>query len=102
MLRRDGSYKFYRIQHLWRRDEIKEWVFSGFVDKAEHAIGDWKDTKAFSACGKVWQAIGEHGTESKTYALALCEWLTDNEKEQRFRVVRCNVTQVVTEEVLFA
>lgn len=102
MLIRDGSYMFYRIQHLWKRDETGEWAFSGFVDRAEKAVGDWKADNAFSACGKIWQAIGEHGTEDKAYALALCSWLSHSEKEHRFRVVTCRVEQEVSEVVLFA
>ncbi len=102
MLRRDGNYKFYCIQHLWERREESKWAFSGYVEWAEQAIGDWKGASAFSACGEVWQSIGVHGTHDQSYALALCSWLSHNKPEHRFRVVLCQVTQKVTEEVLFA
>lgn len=56
MLRNDGSYHFYKIQH---QQKDGEWVYSIYgtpeIDK-ESGLGD-----KFTASGYCWQQTGEHG-----------------------------------------
>lgn len=61
MVRSDGTYKFYKIQHQWK--EGGEWVFSAYGQpetnskpKKGSGISD-----TFTASGYCWQETGEHG-----------------------------------------
>ena len=85
MLRTDGSYCIYKIQHSWKRGE--EWVFS--IENEEY----------FPASNKCWQITGVHGTfsleEAKTaYGRAVSKL----DKNRKFRLVCINIDQ--TTEIL--
>jgi len=56
MLRKDGKYTFYKIQHQW--SPTSEWVYSSYVD---YAKTNSETCDSFTASGNCWQLIGEHG-----------------------------------------
>ena len=55
MIRNDGSFTFYQIQHKW--DAKSNWVLSSYNELAE--VEDPEDN--FSASGKCYQDTGQHG-----------------------------------------
>ena len=54
MIRTDGKFKFYKIQHQQPSD--KKWVFSIYGEPKVNS-----KTDMFTASGQCWQYTGEHG-----------------------------------------
>jgi hypothetical protein len=63
MLRKDGTFIIYKIQHQW--DLGGEWFYSAYVDYAETR----SRTDKFSASGRCWQETGEHGVYKLSNAI---------------------------------
>lgn len=81
MLRTDGCYKIYRIQH---KQEDGKWVYSSF-DHFGYP-GDWRSKEGFSACGNCWQETGVEGTYNRELAIKGAKELAAKHK-MNFRVV---------------
>jgi hypothetical protein len=90
MIRQDGKWLFFRIQHKMNG----EWVFSSF-DHFGYP-GDWKSTDGFGACGDCWQQTGEHGTYKRQLALDGAKELMTKHPGTEFRAVRINIAQKTT------
>ena len=100
MLRKDGIFKFFKIQHQWRVGG--DWNFSTYGEYAE--TNSRKDT--FTASGKCWQETGEHGVYNIRNAKAGLKYtrkkaLEDFKKGKlsrklKFRIVRVEITQKTT------
>ena len=85
MIKKDGQYLFYKIQHL---QDNGKWVFSSL-----DAFGT--PHKAFSASGKCWQEIGEHGTYYMSIAIKAREKISKENPEYKFRIVEVAIRQYV-------
>lgn len=94
MLRNDGTYTIYKIQH---QQSDKKWVFTNFDNifeiKLSHKETFSEPWRSFTACGKCWQETGEHGCyDSKTAILALVI-ITEHSPKRKFRLVKVDITQ---------
>lgn len=104
MVRNDGTYEIYRIQHKYKKRG--SWTYSGVTDGSFAAnvpvkyryisVQDHKMTPAFcafSACGDVWQRTGIHGSFNRGDALKVLKLLAEYNHEHKFRVVKVTVSQ---------
>lgn len=99
MLRIDGEFVFYKIQIHY--SEWDKWFDIGdkYYSK-QYEFGE------YSACGKCWQEIWEHGIYDFGYAKQFCNHLNEeirngNLKSTKgnpteFRIVKCEVSQKCT------
>lgn len=98
MIRTDGTYKFYKIQHQWKG----EWIFSAYpYDQPETN----SKTDKFTASGKCWQITGEYGVfniENARVGLKNIFKKTANFNKNKltektpFRIVRVEIAQKTT------
>ena len=96
MLRVDGCFSFYRIQHLvgtlpHRMGKVyragdKTWSYSNF-----DTLGYPSD--AFNTLGDCWQKLGVFGTFNFTHVEPALEVMSRKNPGVEFRVVRVNVMQ---------
>ena len=99
MIRNDGTYTIYQIQH---QQSDKKWVFTN-LDTLEKPFSredifsePWR---SFTACGECWQETGEHGCyDLKTSILFLLN-IIERSPKKKFRLVKVSITQK-TEHVL--
>lgn len=114
MLRTDGKFEIYLIQH---QQSDGKWVGSNldrFGTPYVHGLSIDPRTpdarifsrytyNGFSANGCCWQQTGVHGTFDKAAALEALQWMTEKHKGYRFRIV-CRMfeqtTNVVAEMIL--
>lgn len=99
MLRDDGTYTIYKIQH---QQSDEKWVFTnldtigGSPSHEETFSEPWL---SFTACGKCWQETGEYGCyDLKTAILVLLKVLECSPKK-KFRLAKVYITQK-TEQVV--
>lgn len=85
MIRKDGQFLFYMIQHL---QDDEKWVFSSF-----DAFGT--PHKAFSASGRCWQETGENGTYYLPIAVRARAKMSKENREHKFRIVEVVIQQFV-------
>ena len=83
MIRQDGHFIVYRIQH---QEDGGEWVYSNF----DH-FGT--PLTSFSPSGDCWQATGIHGTLSHADIMPALRIIRDNHPHNTFRAVRVNLRQ---------
>lgn len=83
MLRKDGVYLFYMIQHS--QDGI-DWTYSS-LDYFGHP-------KGFTASDKCWQQTGMHGTFDRQEAIDGCCWISERHPKVKFRVVVVAMSQI--------
>jgi hypothetical protein len=83
MLRKDGKYQVFMIQHQQPKGN---WCFSSF---------DYFGTpnRGFSASGACWQETGIRGTFDDIEARDGLAWIREKHAEHKFRVVRLIITQ---------
>lgn len=83
MLRTDGDYTIYVIEHLRQNDSIERWVRS---IENEHYFG---------AAGDCWQETGIHGTFDLEEAKRAFLSIMNNRKllDRKFRLVRVRIHQ---------
>lgn len=97
MLRNDGKYTIYTIQH---QDKKGEWHSSN-IDSFEPKEGRWSSDgskelppwRHFGANGECWQQTGVHGTFEVDDARQLLCLLRKHNKNQQFRVVAVDIWQ---------
>lgn len=106
MLRHDGIYEIYRIQHLYRKEG--EWTFSGnslfanvpprlrFTGRVhgEHQ----SPFLEFSSSGDVWQQTGSHGTYFYDVAMKMLGLVAKYNERHSFRVVLIFISQETMKE----
>ncbi len=85
MLRRDGEYEIYRIQHGT--------LNGGWVDSNLDHFGE---PKGFSADGACWQRTGVIGTFSVGEARDGLAWIREKNPHVQFRLVLVKVGQKTT------
>ena len=96
MLRTDGLYGIYKIQHFQRGTDR-------FVGSSFDYFGDacWKTGKhvamADKSCmcsnGRCWQITGVHGTFRAASARWILRWLRLKHPTYEFRIVKVTVSQ---------
>lgn len=79
MLRRDGVYVVYRIQHY--EPHSKQWVYSNF----DH----FGTPKGFSAADPCWQQTGIHGVFDEATACAGLKWISNPKRRFDHDPKRC-------------
>lgn len=90
MLRNDGNYTIYKIQH--RQDDGK-WVYSSLDSFGRRHM---EVLKHFQASGECWQKTGESGVFVEEWANELCNDFAHSHAGRRFRVVRVVINQQTT------
>ncbi len=87
MIRNDGLYTIYRIQHQEKKP--KKWVFS--------SLDSFGAPPGFDACGDCWQETGEHGVFTIKEARKGLNWIRKENKKERpeiqFRLVQVIISQ---------
>lgn len=81
MLRTDGSYTFYHIQHKG----ADGWGYSN-LDHFGHPDG-------FNASGACWQKIGENATFDFSQAKAGLKWISKKHPKYKFRLMAVDIIQ---------
>jgi len=99
MLRNDGTYTIYEIQH---QQNDKKWVFTN-LDTLEkprsHEETFSEPWRSFTACGECWQETGEFGCYDMKTAILFLLNVIEHCPKRKFRLVKINITQK-TEHVL--
>lgn len=95
MIRKDGTYTFYRIQHLQKDGK---WVYSNF-DYFCNGLKFDEPYRSFTAIGKCWQEIGEQGCYDLSTGLSFLKQISQNWTDHQFRLVKIQITQKTTVEV---
>lgn len=106
MLRKDGTWTFYFLQHLYDR-KGDEWSFTSVGAFWEDLPREHHDearrlSEPFQATGKCWQQIGIHGSYDPKDALMLAAFMAKHHKKHQFRVAEANVVQSRTPYVVFS
>jgi hypothetical protein len=104
MIRKDGKYFIYIIQH--QRDVDKRWVNSSdcnrwipgkLTRKKFETIFFTEPWRTITACGKCWQETGVHGSYIKNKALRILEKVSKWNPGIKFRVCKLEIEQRTTE-----
>jgi hypothetical protein len=82
VIRTDGAYVFYRIQHL----DASGWQHSN-LDYFGYPRG-------FSASGKCWQKLGEDATFELPFAKLGIKFLRRKHPKEKFRLIEVAITQI--------
>lgn len=95
MMRNDGLWTFFQIQHLqtdgaWMQSSFDYFGTPPFND------GDVDRHLKFSASGDCWQQTGQHGTYDQEYAEMCLRAMQKKHTETTFRLV----LQVVSQKTL--
>lgn len=100
MLRKDGTYTLYRIQHLLK---IGEWAYSNFdfFCKGPDFSVRLEPYRSFTAVGECWQEIGEYGSYALSTSLSFLKQISQAWPDYQFRLVKIEITQKTTTEVKF-
>lgn len=103
MLRNDGIYKIYKIQHMYPK--TKEWVYS-IYGSPEIKPNEQGIRNTFTASGICWQETGEHGVYDLKDAKVGLKMAYDRYKEDvkekhtlpgfKFRIVLVSIIQQTT------
>jgi len=92
MLRTEGKFTIYRIEHLWK--DANQFV------SPPRWVSSIENEEFFPASEKCWQETGVHGTYDLEEAKEVYEKLVAGQDPNRkFRLVRVTISQ--TKEVLF-
>ena len=97
MLRKDGTYSFYKIQHLQKDGK---WVYSNldlFCNGLDFKVGT-KPYRDFTAVGKCWQEIGEKGCYDLSTSLSFLKQISQFWPNFQFRLVKVQIAQKTTSE----
>lgn len=98
MLRKDGKYTIYKIQHWiepggmykdgrWAESDLN--YFLKGVDKAK----DEELRNQFNACGECWQETGEYGVYDSDTAIDMLKLVVKYNVGLKFRVVQVKIHQ---------
>lgn len=95
MVRNDGKYTIYILQHLTR--DGKEWNNSG--DGSQFVKGNFRKQPLydFCACGECWQQTGVHGTYDLEIAHRLLLLAGTQHPTRSFRICEVQICQTTTE-----
>lgn len=97
MLRNDGKYEIYMIQHLAEVGAFghtkSEWHFSNFDHFGTPVCTGVCADKGFSASGDCWQETGIHGTFDMEIGLQGLRWIADKHRGIKFRLVKLTLTR---------
>lgn len=101
MIRNDGDYKIYMIQH--RYEKKGRWAGTGDVLFANvpakfrfasiHPLAHRSPFVQFAASGECWQQTGTHGTFDREVAIKMLELVAKYNPEHSFRVVLVRISQ---------
>lgn len=104
MLRNDGFYTIYILQH--RYNQLGKWTQSGsgfnmnvptelrFSKKASTGWGGSREPFAsFTACGKCWQETGVQGTYDVDIAQKLLSIVAEYNPGHAFRIAQVTISQ---------
>ena len=86
MLRTDGEYTVYVIEVLLAvQPGNPKWALANF-----DVLGT---PQGFSSSDECWRWTGEHGTFSRSQAIAGLQWIARRNPGERFRLVRVMIEQ---------
>lgn len=93
MIRKDGTYIFYKVQHLQK----DRWVYSNFDVFCKDL--NFKDDpyRSFTAIGECWQEIGEYGCYDFSISLLFLKQISKAWPAFQFRLVKVQITQKTEE-----
>jgi hypothetical protein len=95
MIDKNGTFTFYKIQHLQKDGK---WVYSNF-DYFCNGLKLNEPYRSFTAIGKCWQEIGEQGCYNLSTGLLFLEQISQAWSNYQFRLVKIRITQKTTVEV---
>jgi len=89
MIRKDGTYTFYKIQHLQKDG----WVYSNFDVFCKNL--DFRDDpyRSFTAVGECWQETGEQACYDIFTSLLFLKQISELWPNFQFRLVKVQVMQ---------
>lgn len=105
MIRIDGTFVIYKIQHLVPQaiGLQEKWVGSSLDHfGTPHVTGetrskgirkDWCTKNGFSACGDCWQTTGVTGTFELNAASEALAWMCQKWPQSQFRIVKVTISQ---------
>jgi len=101
MLRQDGEYIIFIIQHKYKDKKVEGWSNSGdcgqFFPNGPFTEKEWrtkhKEIDYFNASGDCWQDTGVHGTYDLNEAFQLLVKVIQWAPEHRFRIARIEIKQ---------
>jgi len=106
MLRKDGRYTIFKIQHwaepgkMYKEGRWTESALDHFLNKGGWNVweGRYRNKlkypyNVFSACGDCWQETGEHGTYNSDDAIEMLKILSRLHPDTKFRVARVEISQ---------
>jgi hypothetical protein len=99
MIRNDGDYTIYILQHRPLRSDKDEWHDSGDGASFCKGVGDFKESprQDFNACGMCWQKTGVSGTYDYDIAHAFLLMVAKNNPGRTFRIAKLQIFQETTE-----
>jgi hypothetical protein len=94
MLRNDGEYTIYILQHFW-----DEWCNSGDGEQWCNKNGDFRKDprRAFNANGPCWQKTGIHGCFDFDVAQHMLNLVASSTPGRKFRICKLEIKQQTTE-----
>lgn len=98
MLRKDGTYTFYRIQHFQKGEKDEKWVYSDlgfFCKNFDFKVDPYR---SFTAIGECWQEIGEYGCYDLSNSLQFLKQISESCPNSQFRLVKIHITQATNVE----
>lgn len=97
MLFKDGTFKFYIIQHhqddgKWTQSNLDHFKIGKRWNDARDKV--LEPYRSFSACGECWQQTGEHGSFDKERAVQLLQNIRRHNPDHEFRIVCVAMAQM--------
>ena len=95
MLRKDGIYTFYKIQHF---QSDGEWVYSDLGVICSSLDSRIEPYQSFTSVGKCWQETGEHGCYGLATGLLFLKQISRLYPDFKFQLVKAQINQTTTVE----
>jgi len=95
MIRKDGIYTFYKIQHF---QSDGKWVYSDLGVICSSLDSRIEPYQSFTSVGKCWQETGEHGCYGLATGLLFLKQISRLYPDFKFQLVRAQINQTTTVE----
>ena len=95
MLRKDGIYTFYKIQHF---QSDGEWVYSDLGVICSRLDSRIEPYQSFTSMGKCWQETGEHGCYGLATGLLFLKQISRLKPDFKFQLVKVQINQTTAVE----
>lgn len=101
MIRCDGVFVIYKIQHLqadgvWTGSNLDHFGTPHVTGKSSNKMArtGWSTTNGFSACGDCWQQTGATGTFDLNAAAEALVWISEKWPDYQFRIAKVTISQL--------